>query len=163
MAGPLHSWKLDPDEARSLQKELAARVDVTTPLGPYELVAAADASYDRGDVWLCAAIVVTRLPTFEVVARSGLVVPLTFPYVPGLLSFREAPGLVAAFEKLEVRPDVILCDGQGIAHPRRLGIASHLGLWLDVPTVGCAKSLLCGMYKEPGPERGDWSPLIDKG
>src|SRR5262249_40903066 len=96
-AGPLHSWELDPVEARALQKVLAERVDVTTPLGPYELVAAADASYDRGDVWLCAAIVVTRLPTFEVVARSGLVVPLTFPYVPGLLSFREAPGLVAAF------------------------------------------------------------------
>ena len=101
--------------------------------------------------------------TLEVVERVGVVERVTFPYVPGLLSFRECPPVLAAFEKLKTVPDVVMCDGQGIAHPRRIGIASHLGLWLALPTIGCAKSLLCGTYEEPGPERGARSPLIDKG
>jgi deoxyribonuclease V len=101
--------------------------------------------------------------SFEVIERAGLEAPARFPYVPGLLSFREAPALLEAFDRLRARPDVVLCDGQGIAHPRRLGIASHLGLCLDLPTVGCAKSLLCGKYEEPGLNRGDRSPLVDRG
>ena len=108
-------------------------------------------------------MVVVEAETFEVIERVGLAAPAKFPYVPGLLSFREAPALLEAFDRLKTRPDVVLCDGQGIAHPRRLGIASHLGLWLDLPTVGCAKSRLCGKYDEPGPDRGDRSPLVDKG
>ncbi|MFO0959901.1 MAG: deoxyribonuclease V [Isosphaeraceae bacterium] len=161
MAEPLHRWDLSPAAARKLQEELASRVDATKTLGPYELVAGADASYNRGDTWIIAAFVVTRLPDFQVVDRAGVRVPLDFPYVPGLLSFREAPGLLDAFEKLKVRPDLILCDGQGVAHPRRLGIASHVGLWLGIPTIGCAKSRLCGDFDGPGPDRGDWSPLTD--
>ena len=106
---------------------------------------------------------VVRAGTFELVERVGLTAEAKFPYVPGLLSFREAPALLEAFGRLKARPDVVLCDGQGLAHPRRLGIACHLGLWLDLPTVGCAKSRLCGTFDEPGPVRGDRSPLVDRG
>ena len=158
-----HSWDLTPAEARTLQADLASAVDTTTPLKPWRTLAAADVSFDRGGEFLFAAVVVVEAGTFEVIERAGLASPAKFPYVPGLLSFREAPALLEAFDRLRTRPDVVLCDGQGIAHPRRLGIASHLGLWLDIPTVGCAKSLLCGKYAEPGPDRGDRSPLVDKG
>lgn len=159
----LHRWDLDPAEARALQKSLADRVDTAKPLGPYERIAAADVSYDRGAEDLYAAVVVVRAGSFELIERVGVTGPAAFPYVPGLLSFREAPALLAAFAKLKTTPDVVLCDGQGIAHPRRLGIAAHLGLWLGIPTVGCAKSRLCGRFEEPGPERGARSPLIDRG
>ena len=158
-----HSWELSPGQAVALQKELAAAVDVASPLGPWKTLAAADVSFDRGGDLLFAAVVVVEADTFAVIERVGLSSPARFPYVPGLLSFREAPALLEAFARLKARPDVVLCDGQGIAHPRRLGIASHLGLWLDLPTVGCAKSLLCGSFDQPGPDRGDRSPLIHKG
>ena len=102
------------------------------------------------------------MPTFELVERVGVSAPMTFPYVPGLLSFREAPSVLSAFERIESVPDIVLCDGQGIAHPRRFGIACHLGLWLNLPTVGCGKSRLCGDFVEPGLLRGDRSPLVDK-
>ena len=159
----LHSWDLDAAPARALQAELAGSIDTASKLGPWRTLAAADVSFDRGGEVLFAAVVVVEAGTFDVIERTGLAAPAGFPYVPGLLSFREAPALIRAFDRLEARPDVVLCDGQGIAHPRRLGIASHLGLWLDLPTVGCAKSRLCGKYVEPGPNRGDRSPLIDKG
>ncbi len=154
-----HRWDLDPSEARALQARLAADVDTTKPLKPWRRIAAADVSYDRGDTVLFAAVVVVEAPSFALVERVGVSGPATFPYVPGLLSFREAPALIEAFRKLKTRPDVVLCDGQGVAHPRRLGIASHLGLWLGLPTVGCAKSHLFGQYEEPGRDRGSWSPL----
>ena len=95
--------------------------------------------------------------------RVGVLAEAKFPYVPGLLSFREAPAVIAAFTKLSVQPDVLICDGQGIAHPRRMGLAAHLGLWLGIPTIGCAKSWFFGEFDDPGPERGDWSPLTDQG
>src|SRR5262249_2430384 len=110
---------------------------------------------------LHAAVVVLRADTLEEIERAGVVAEAGFPYVPGLLSFREAPAVIAAYQKLTRRPDVLICDGQGIAHPRRLGPASPLGLWLGIPTIGCAKSWLFGQYKEPGPNRGDWTPLTD--
>lgn len=159
---PLHAWHLDAKEARALQSELADSVDISKPLGPWEILAAADVSFDRYGTELYAAVVVVRTGTMEVVERIGVAAPAAFPYVPGLLSFREAPALLDAFAKLKTTPDVVLCDGQGIAHPRRLGIASHLGLWLGIATVGCAKSRLCGQFEEPGPNRGDRSPLIDR-
>ncbi len=158
-----HRWDLAAAAARALQAELAQVVDTTTPLGPWKTLAAADVSFDRGSEVLYAAVIVVEAETFEVIERVGLQSPAKFPYVPGLLSFREAPALLEAFDRLEARPDVVLVDGQGIAHPRRLGIASHLGLCLGLPTVGCAKSRLCGQYDEPGPDRGDRSPLVDKG
>ena len=158
---PLHPWVLDLSEAVKIQKELAARLDTSRSLGTYQTVAGADVSYNKYSPVLYAAVVVLRAETLEVIDRAGVVAEAAFPYVPGFLSFREAPAVIEAFRKLSVRPDVLICDGQGIAHPRRLGIASHLGLWLQIPTIGCAKSHLFGKYQEPGTERGDWSPVTD--
>jgi deoxyribonuclease V len=160
---PLHSWRLDAAQARALQESLAARVDVATPLERWRTVAAADVAYNKQTDTLYAAVVVVQAESFELVERVGVIGKATFPYVPGLFSFREAPVVLEAFARLAARPDVVLCDGQGIAHPRRIGLASHLGLWLGLPTIGCAKSRLCGTYDEPGPERGDRSPLRDDG
>ena len=159
----LHSWDLSTQQARDLQLELAARVDVTRPLTSMETVAGADISYELRGKWLYAAIVVLRADTWEVIERSEVVMEAKFPYVPGLLSFREAPPVIEAYKKLATRPDVLIGDGQGIAHPRRLGFAAHLGLWLNIPTIGCAKSWLFGEYDDPGPERGESSPLTDNG
>ncbi len=158
-----HPWDLTPAEARAVQAELAGSVDATSPLPAWRTLAAADVSFDRGGTVLFAAVVVVEAGSFRLIERAGLAAPARFPYVPGLLSFREAPALLEAFDRIKTRPDVVLCDGQGIAHPRRLGIASHLGLRLDLPTIGCAKSRLCGKYDEPGADRGDRSPLVDKG
>jgi deoxyribonuclease V len=159
----LHSWDVSTAEARDLQLELAARVDRSPAMLPIETVAGADVSYELRGKWLYAAVVVLRVETWKVIDQSAIVAEARFPYVPGLLSFREAPPVIEAFSKLAVRPDVLICDGQGIAHPRRLGLASHIGLWLGLPTIGCAKSWFCGEYQEPGLERGDWSPLTDGG
>lgn len=160
---PLHGWDLDAREALALQKELAGRVDVSRPLGPWRTIAAADVSFNRGGETLYAAVVLLEAGSLGLIERVGVAGPARFPYIPGLLSFREAPPLLEAFARLKQTPDVVLCDGQGIAHPRRLGIASHLGLWLGLPTVGCAKSRLCGVHEEPGPQRGDRTPLLDRG
>src|SRR5690348_7466755 len=110
----LHPWDIGPAEARALQKELAARVDATTPPGPWQTLAAADVSYNKYSEWLYAVVVVVRAETFAVVERVSVVGKATFPYVPGLLSFREAPVVLDAFRELKTRPDVVLCDGQGI-------------------------------------------------
>jgi len=157
-----HPWDLTTREARDLQAELAGRVDAASSLPPWRTLAAADVSFNRKGDTLYAAVVVVAAETFEVIERVGLASPAKFPYVPGLLSFREAPPLLEAFGRLKSRPDVVLCDGQGVAHPRRFGIASHLGLRLGLPTVGCAKSRLFGEHDEPGPSRGDRAPLVDK-
>jgi deoxyribonuclease V len=157
----LHPWALDPAAARALQQELAERVITDRPLGPYETIGGSDVSFNKYSATLFAAVVVLRADTLELIDRAGVVAEATFPYVPGLLSLREAPAVIEAFEQLSVRPEVLLCDGQGIAHPRRLGLASHLGLWLEIPTIGCAKSHLFGEYDEPGPARGEWSALTD--
>ncbi len=159
----LHSWDVDTKQARALQLELAACVDVTRPVGAVHTVGAADVSYDIGGKWLYGAIVVTRAGTKEVLERSRAVAEARFPYVPGLLSFREAPVLLQAYESLRQPPDVLLIDGQGIAHPRGIGLASHLGLWLNIPAVGCAKSRLCGEHQEPSPARGAHMPLVLEG
>ncbi len=156
-----HRWDLTYAEARDLQRELASKLDTTTPLSRFDLIASADVSFNRFDTEIAAAVVVVRAETFEVVERVGLMFPMTFPYIPGLLSFREAPALIEAFSRLKTPYDVILMDGQGIAHPRRIGIASHLGLLLDRPCVGCAKTRLTGTHDEPGPKRGDRVPLLD--
>jgi deoxyribonuclease V len=150
-------------EARDLQLRLAARVDSNRDLPSYATVGGADVSYELRGKWLHAAVVVLRADDFEVIDRAGVVAEAKFPYVPGLLSFREAPAVIEAFGRLKVRPDIMICDGQGIAHPRRMGLAAHLGLYLGVPTIGCAKTWLCGDYEEPGQERGDWTPLTDGG
>lgn len=158
-----HDWDLSTSEARALQAQLASEVDATTPLKSCDLIAAADVSYSKFATWLYAAVVVVKAGTFELVERVGVARRATFPYVPGLLSFREAPPVLDACKRLRHTPDVLLCDGQGVAHPRRFGLASHVGLWLGIPTIGCAKSRLVGEYDEPGPERGARSPLRDGG
>lgn len=159
----LHSWNLTPDDAVALQHELAARVDVAAPLGEVATVAGCDIAYHLTDPVLYAAVVVVRLSDRAEVERSVVTGEVTFPYVPGLLSFREAPALLDAFRGLRAVPDSVMLDAQGIAHPRRFGLACHLGLWLDLPTVGCAKSWLVGEYDEPGPTAGDVSPLTIAG
>ncbi len=158
----LHSWDVTPKEAVALQRELAGRVRTDVAVTACTLVAGADCSYNRFSSTLYAGVVVLRADDLTVVERKGVVGEMTFPYVPGLLTFREAPILLQAFAKLEHTPDVVLYDGQGYAHPRRLGIASHLGLWVGVPFVGCAKTRLVGKFDEPGREAGSATPLIDR-
>jgi deoxyribonuclease V len=159
----LHDWSLTPDEAVLLQTQLASRVDTTTPLGRVRLVAGADIAYDTVAPILHAAVVVVRLPELVEVERSVVREVVTFPYVPGLLSFRECPPILSAFAKLRFRPDALVLDGQGIAHPRRFGLACHLGLWLDLPAIGCAKTWLFGDHEMVGPTAGDTTPLTHAG
>jgi len=159
----LHDWKLTPTEAVALQRQLASRVDTRTPLTRCDLLAGADISYNRFSPVFYAAVVVLRTSDWSVVETQETVRESPFPYIPGLLSFREAPALLEAFALLKTVPDAVMIDGQGYAHPRRMGIASHIGLCLGVPTIGCAKSRLTGTYKEPGWKRGSLSRLLDKG
>ena len=157
----LHDWDLSPREAVELQKTLRERVRLE-PLGrEIETVAGADISFNKYSPVLYAGIVVLRLPSLEVLEEVGVVSETKFPYVPGLLSFREAPPVLEAWAKLKCEPDAVMFDGQGIAHPRRVGIASHVGLLLNRPTLGCAKSILVGRHDELEEERGSWQPLVD--
>lgn len=159
-----HRWDVSPPEAIQIQTRLrSALVLEPCDVDQIKLVAGADVSYDKGSDEIFAAVVVVELPGLNVVAKSGVVASATFPYIPGLLSFREAPAVLKAWEQLPCQPEALMLDGQGIAHPRRFGLACHLGLWVDIPSVGCAKSLLVGTYQEPAPEAGSHTPLIDKG
>lgn len=154
-----HAWPRTPKAAIALQRELAGDVVQRPIVGVPRLIGGLDCAFSRDERMIFAAAVTwdaveQRLVEQRVVRRA-----LRFPYVPGLLSFRETPAILGAFSRLRTRPEVVLCDGQGLAHPRRLGLACHVGLWLGRPTIGCAKSRLCGEYDEPGAARGDWSPL----
>jgi deoxyribonuclease V len=160
-ASPLHSWDLTPKEAVALQRELASRIETHTPVTKCELIAGADISYSRFSNTMYAGVVVLRMSDMAVVEKQGVVRETNFPYIPGLLSFRETPIVLEAFAQLQTEPDVVMVDGQGIAHPRRFGYACHMGLWLNKPCLGCAKSLLTGTYKEPGKKAGSVSPLKD--
>src|ERR671938_98220 len=159
----LHEWNLSPREAVELQKQLRARVRIAPLRKKIETVAGADISFNKFEPTVYAGVVVLKLPTLEIIEEVGVVSETRFPYVPGLLSFRETPSVLEAWEKLKTEPDAVMFDGQGIAHPRRVGIASHVGLLIERPTLGCAKSVLVGKYQEPGSERGSWSEMIDKG
>jgi deoxyribonuclease V len=155
----LHEWNLSYSQAREVQTRLAGKVRFT-PLGAIpQVVAGIDCAFSRDGQRILAAVVVLRLPDFELVETISAVREVTFPYIPGLLSFREAPVCIAAAEKLASRPDVFIIDGQGVAHPRRLGLAAHLGLFFDRPTIGCAKSRLTGEFVEPPLEKGGHTPL----
>lgn len=163
---PLHDWNLAPKDAIALQKGLAGCIERKDRLAEVRHLAGVDIGFEQGGEITRAAVVVLAWPPdadgeISVVERVVHREPTRMPYIPGLLSFREVPAALAAFDRLSVRPDLVMVDGQGIAHPRRLGVASHLGLWLDVPTIGVAKSRLCGRHAEPGPVRGDWTPLAD--
>lgn len=158
----LHSWNLNPKEAIALQQKLASRVIVHGDVPQVRTIAGVDLAFSGDGSGAVAGIIVYAYPELMEIARVSVRARLTYPYIPGLLSFREGPILEEAFAKLKTEPDVILFDGQGLAHPRRLGIASHMGLILGKPTIGCAKSRLCGVHDEPGPKVGDWSNLVDK-
>ena len=170
-AEPLHSWDLTPAEAIRLQSQLSREVIVEDALGPVRRVAGVDVGFEDGGAVTRAAVVVLEFPALTFVTSALARAPTCFPYVPGLLSFRELPAVLQAFDQLheqaagraDMMPDLVLCDGQGIAHPRRLGIASHLGLWLDLPTIGVGKSRLVGTHEEVPPEKGAWSPLMHRG
>ncbi|MGD0221779.1 MAG: deoxyribonuclease V [Terriglobia bacterium] len=156
-------WDVTPQEAVRLQQAWRERVETQDRYGPLQYVAGADMAFDPETNIAFAGVIVYRLPELEEVERRMARRKLRFPYVPGLLSFREGPVLLAAFARLRVSPNVILIDGHGVAHPRRFGIACHLGLLLDCPTIGCAKSILVGEAVEPGAQAGSVAPLVDKG
>lgn len=158
-----HRWNLSPKQAIALQRRLAPRVERRDRLGEVRTVAGVDVGYDEQRGMARAAVVVLSFPDLRPVEQALARVPVRFPYLPGLLSFREVPAALAAFERLRRMPDLILCDGQGIAHPRRFGIASHLGLLLDRPTIGVAKTRLVGDHRAPADRRGAWTPLTDSG
>ncbi len=159
----LHPWKVTPAEARQIQLELRARMERDDRLPALRLVAGADVALDLRRGRAIGGVIVYHLPEMLEVERATASRPLTFPYVPGLLSFREIPVLLAAFERLRAEPDLIFYDGQGYAHPRRFGIACHLGVLLDRPTIGCAKSRLIGTHRETARAAGSWVPLVDAG
>lgn len=158
----LHSWAVSPRKAVQLQHELASRIIATGRIIRPRFYAGADAAFIKDRQLCIAGVVLLDAADGAVIEQHVVTAPLTFPYVPGLLSFREAPAVIAAIQKLEHEPDVLMIDGQGLAHPRRFGIASHVGLWLDVPTIGCAKSRLTGTHREPGPRRGASVRLLDE-
>lgn len=156
----LHEWDLPPKEAIKIQNTFREKVLFKPFEGEPKYVAGVDLSFPKREEGL-AVIVVLEYPTFkivELVSERGKVV---FPYIPGLLAFREGPLFLKAWEKLKTKPDIVVFDGQGIAHPRKLGIASHMGLFIEIPTVGVAKSRLYGTYEEPENKRCSWSYLYD--
>jgi len=158
-----HPWDITPSEAKALQLQLAAQVITETTFEPagVRTVAGIDVSIREGRAW--AAVVVLSFPDLQPVDLALASAPADYPYIPGLLTFREGPSVLAAFEQLPTWPDLLIFDGQGIAHPRRIGLAAHLGVLLDRPSIGCAKSRLVGRYQEPGEAAGDWTPLFDAG
>ena len=165
----LHRWNLTTAEARDVQLRLRDRVERADRLSKLACVAGADIalelpeprSWETGKGRAIAGVVAYRFPQMEEMERAAAITPLNFPYVPGLLSFREIPALLAAFAKLRCAPDLIFCDGHGYAHPRRFGLACHLGVLLDRPTIGVAKSRLIGDHREPGKRVGSTAPLVD--
>jgi deoxyribonuclease V len=160
---PLHSWDLTPREAMALQEHLRKRVMRTDRIGRVRHVAGVDVGFEEDGRVTRAAVAVLSYPQLELVDYALARLPTRFPYVPGLLSFRETPAVLAALDRLRVRPDLLLCDGQGIAHPRRCGLASHIGLLADLPSIGVAKTRLLGEYREPPQRRGAYRPLRDRG
>jgi len=155
----LHNWNLSYSRAREVQADLACKVEFTRLKNSPKLLAGIGCAFSRDGERILAVVVVLRPPQFELVEMVSASRKVTFPYIPGLLSFREAPVCLAAVEKLQTQPEVFIIDGQGIAHPRRLGLAAHLGLFLDQPAIGCAKSRLTGKYEEPTLEKGGYSLL----
>lgn len=158
-----HAWNLSPARARELQETLSKKVISKDRLGTVRFVAGLDASFDKKNGFTYGAAVVLRFPELTLHESASCRRKTSFPYIPGLLSFREGPALLGALKKLKQTPDLLLCDGQGIAHPRRLGIAAHLGVLTGIPSIGAAKSRLIGEHRSPGIKKGAWAPLVHKG
>jgi deoxyribonuclease V len=161
-AAPTPGWPTSVAEAREIQGHLRNQVVRKNTLGPVKWVAGIDVGFEKKGKITRAAAAVLRFPELTLHEQAVVRIPTCFPYIPGYLSFRELPGVLQALSQLQTHPDLILCDGQGIAHPRRFGLACHLGVLTDLPTIGVAKSRLIGTYKEPGIYKGDWEPLLDK-
>jgi deoxyribonuclease V len=159
MNKPLHEWNLEPEQAKALQRELAKRIIREDTFSEVHFIAGVDMAINEESGQARAAVVLLSYPELEILERHVYEEPIRMPYIPGLLSFRELPCILGAFALLKQQPDLVMVDGQGIAHPRRLGIASHLGLWLDLPSIGCAKSILTGHHRPVGEEAGSWVPL----
>lgn len=155
-----HPWDVSTDEAKEIQRELRQHVTVEPLDRSPGVVAGVDVSVKNGQAR--SAVVLLSFPDLKPLEGKTAEEVTRFPYVPGLLAFREGPVVLAALEKLTRRPDVLILDAHGLAHPRRMGLATHLGVILDLPSVGCAKSRLCGEYSEPGPEKGSWTRLCDE-
>ncbi len=162
MPASTHAWNVTIPEAIALQKQLRSQISLVSLEKEVRYVAGADISFNKFSDTVYAGIVVLDAETLQEVTRSMVVTETHFPYVPGLLSFREIPALLQAWEQLSLKPDVVIVDGHGIAHPRRLGIATHFGLLIDTPTIGCGKSKLTGHFTEPANETGATSPLLDR-
>ena len=161
MVAELHTWDLTPKEAARVQTELRLRLVLTWDARPVATIGGVDVSIQTESAR--AAIVVLRYPELTPLEAVIADAPLVFPYIPGLLAFREGPAILMAWSQLQNKPDLLMFDGQGIAHPRGIGIASQMGLWLERPTIGVAKSRLYGRHGEVGPARGDLANLLDKG
>lgn len=156
-----HPWHIDPRQARDIQNRLKCLVIREDRLEAVRYVAGVDVGFEDRGKTTRAAVAVLRYPELVLSAQSIARLPTSFPYVPGLLSFREIPAVLAALDQLERQPDLLLCDGQGYAHPRRLGIACHLGLLTGLPAIGVAKTRLMGVHGEVPDRRGSWTPLLD--
>ena len=158
-----HNWNLTTSEAKTIQEELRKEVITEDRFEePVKYVAGVDMGFEADGTISRAAVAVLSFPDLQLQEQTIAKRPTTFPYIPGFLSFREIPAVLDALQKINTTPDIILCDGQGLAHPRRLGIACHLGVILDMPTIGVAKSWLIGDYEEVPQEKGSWKPLIHK-
>jgi len=154
------NWDLTPKQAIAFQRQLAGSVVIQPLPARFKILGASDIGYSKTTNRLTAVMLAFSWPGLELLETARVVAPVGFPYIPGLLSFREVPPLLEAFRKLENKPEVLLCDGQGIAHPRRVGLASHLGLCLNLPAVGCAKSRLCGVHAPLTLKKGRSAPLL---
>jgi deoxyribonuclease V len=161
--GEKHPWSVTPGQAPEIQRRLAGRVDRQWSGSPVRLVAGADCAYSEDDALCAAAVVVWDLEARAEVDAKSVTTEIRFPYIPGLFAFREAPAVLEAFERLETRPQLLICHGHGIAHPRRFGLASHIGVLAGIPTIGCAKRRLCGNFTDPEVYRGSRAPLVDRG
>jgi deoxyribonuclease V len=156
-----HSWRVAPQQAIAIQRRLASGVHLAQPAGTLHLIAGVDVALSRDRERCIAACVLWDIREQSTREQAVATVPVRFPYVPGLLSFREAPAILAALRKLDGEPDAIMCDGQGLAHPRRFGLACHIGVICNRPAIGCAKSRLLGEHREPGVRRGSRTALMD--
>ncbi|MEM7594407.1 MAG: deoxyribonuclease V [Cyanobacteria bacterium P01_A01_bin.83] len=157
-----HPWVKTVAQAKEIQEQLRSQVISSDCLDDVNYVAGVDIGFKNNYTISQAAIAILTYPNLELVEHKLAQIPTAFPYVPGYLSFREIPAILAVLPQLEIIPDLILCDGQGLAHPRRLGLASHLGLLLDIPTIGVAKSLFIGKHEPVPTVKGSWQPLIDR-
>lgn len=159
----LHNWTTDIREASRIQDNLRHFIEVKSVKKDYRLIAGADTAYSKRDSSVFAAVVVMRFPELVTVDRARAQSMATFPFQPGFFVFREGPVLIKALQRLQVAPDVIMFDANGVAHEKGIGMASHLGLMLDIPAIGCAKKRLVGEYEEPGNELNATKPLMYKG